>query len=789
MKFIGLGVRQLVALLVSAAMTFGSLPIAFAQTLPGEPAPQPASAQYLSSEEAVQAAVGWAKFGKQPDTNVVGDTAVGVLSVAFPPAGIALGIFWDYMKSLSSVSTPLGEALRALSNRIDDLDKRILSLQAQVEQIRNGLLKLTNERRLAELLNRRDAVKKLTFLLRQSPTDQKIKEQIAYDVQILAARYLPDAGPDQALWYWSDQKVVRNPSGQLAFGDMVDADFKVLPTFEYYASTLILLMLAIEYETAGNPQLAVRKYGKDLLRHAAFLSIRTPWREFGDQPATLPEQVMVRNTCYIQPSGPYPQNRTCGSYYICDDIMRRTRTFYPGPNYSVASNDQMCTLPDRPRRVVSQTQRDQLWAEQKKIPRYGTSAMQTWEQWSERSRPFHVEEEMERAYGVEGMANLANTLERFAKFGSTREQLIGKFDYTYYTKQFLYALKANGELVWFAHTIGVDKNPPKPPVVATTGLQDSTQVTAATGTVTAQGGVANKLGAVGSVTDQSSSVARQGASTPQSKALQKSSPAAVARINQPPAPRVFHQWEGPKQVGNGWQGFSQIIPAGLSGVYGLAADGSLKWYRHDGFSDGTVKWKGPVDVGKGTSIAPRPAGGTPAVKQRVTMTGGWRTYKKIVAGGDGVLYGIGADGSLHWHRHQDYADASAQPKWATPSVVGAGWGNFVDVFSTGEGVIYAVATDGRLLWYRHKGYLTGQNIWDGPKVVGSGWASFKKVFSPGTGMIYALQPDGALLWYQHDGYQDGTARWQGPTKIAADWGNFVQVFPHLWGTPQASIVR
>ncbi len=769
MNIIGCGMRQLVALFLSTAITIGNLPIVIAQTLPGEPEPQPASAQYLSSEQGIQAAVDWAKFGKQPDANVAVDAGIGVISVAYPPAGAALAIAWGIVKGMVSTSSdPVGDALRALSGRLEELDKRVASLQAQVGQIRNNLLKLTNERRLSELLNRRDEVKKLTFLLRQMPTDQKIKEQITYDAQVLAARYLPNAGPDQALWYWSDQQVVRDQNGQLKFGDMVDADFKVLPTFEYYVGTLILLMSAIEYEAQGNTQLIIRKYGKDLLRHAAFLSVRPPWREFGDQPGTLPEQVMSRNTCYIQPSGPYPKNRTCGSYYICDDVMRRTRTIYPGPDYNVASNDQMCTLPDRPRRVISQQQRDQLSADQQKTPRYGTSAMQTWEQWTDRSRPSPVEGEMENAYGVEAMTIMADKLERLAKVGTTREQFIGQFDYTYYTKQILYGVKANGDLLWFGHIIGVDKNPPKQPGVAEKGLTSPAKRSAAT---------------VGAVT--------QGATSPQSKAIEKFSPAAVAKKNLPPAPRVFHQWEGPKQVGNGWQGFSQIIPAGLSGIYGLSPDGSLKWYRHDGFADGTFKWKGPVDVGKGTSVSVQSggSGGPLGLKRTVKLTGGWNSYKKIVAGGDGVLYGIGADGSLHWHRHQDYQDTAAQPKWSDPLVVGSGWQNFVQVFSTGEGVIYGVKPTGELLWYRHKGYLTGQVIWEGPKQVGTGWANFKKIFSPGAGMIYALQTDGSLLWYQHDGYQDGTVHWQGPTKIAADWSGFVQVFPHAWGTPQASIVR
>ena len=71
---------------------------------------------------------------------------------------------------------------------------------------------------------------------------------------------------------------------------------------------------------------------------------------------------------------------------------------------------------------------------------------------------------------------------------------------------------------------------------------------------------------------------------------------------------MIHRWEGPKLVGTGWDTFSEVIPAwygatngsgayGFS-VYGVTPDGTLRWYRHDGFADGTMAWRGPVIVGK-----------------------------------------------------------------------------------------------------------------------------------------------------------------------------------------------
>ena len=387
-------------------------------------------------------------------------------------------------------------------------------------------------------------------------------------------------------------------------------------------------------------------------------------------------------------------------------------------------------------------------------------------------------------------------------------QYVGQFDYTYYSRQFLYGVTADGNLFWYSHVIGVDKNPPKEPSARDKALNTASQV------------------------------GRSGGAAAQTR----TNPLAVG-VTQPAGPRVFHQMEGPRQVGSSWQSFVQIIPAGQSGFYGLSADGSLKWYRHDGFADGTAKWKGPVNPGgpgsvvlqakatlpaaaiSGGAVTTPPGGSGSATKQptaaasriiaaaksdqRVVATApssnvtssaaakqvvvgsgvNWLSFKKIVAGGDGVLYAVGADGSVYWYRHQDYTDPLPKPNWAGPVQVASGWQNFVHVFSTGEGIIYAVQPNGDLVWMRHRGYLDGKNLWDAAKKIGNGWAGFKRVFSSDSGRIYALRADGALLWYQHDGYQDGSMRWQGPAQIQADWGNFVHVFARMEGTPRAPVVR
>ncbi|HEY3197866.1 MAG TPA: tachylectin-related carbohydrate-binding protein [Nitrospirales bacterium] len=778
--------KKLVALILSAFMTFGTLGPAVADTLPGEPAPpSSASSEHLSDEEALKAAVEWAKFGKEPDGGKAIDTTIGVISVAYPPAGIVLTIAWGILKSMATGSDPVGEALKALNARMDLLQKRLDILQAEVNAIRDEGFRNANNDRMRELLARHDRMKLLTSQLSARPTDQYDKNSIVTEAQIIAGRFLPTTDVDRDLWRWSDMHVFTGSDGKL-HSQLLPASFKVLPTFEYYASALLLYMAAVEYALNGNTALIMSTYGKDLLKHAAFLSVRPTWREFGaeDDGITLPEQIMKRVACYIEPVSRYPTaDRVCNANFFCDDWMRLTKRGVGTTTFTMPNNKDMCMLSVRPARTVSAQEQQQRLTAATANPVYGSQAISLWEQWGGRAdRVVANEDEMETDYGVGAMALLAEKLERLAKYGGTREQFIGTFDYTYYSNQFLYVTKANGELLWHKHVIGIDKNPPKEQnfkemqvqpagkvggvlkELSTRGLDEPTGVESQEPAPIEGTGVEGR--GIGKVQPKTGTTMTAPGTTVTQIGPGMTATQAAALVPKAPGPRVFHKTEGPKKVGTGWASFREVIPGGLSAMYGLTADGVLKWYRHDGFLDGTMNWKGPVDVGTG-----------------------WNKFKKIVGGGDGVLYGIQPDGALHWYRHNDVADPAKPPKWSAPRVVGSGWQTFAHVFSTGEGIMYAVTPDGRLLWYRHKAYLTGEPQWEGPKEVGTGWTGFKRVFSPGQGMIYGLKADGTLLWYQHDGYQDGTVKWQGPTEINAAWGDFIHVFPRMWGTPTSPVVR
>ena len=211
-------------------------------------------------------------------------------------------------------------------------------------------------------------------------------------------------------------------------------------------------------------------------------------------------------------------------------------------------------------------------------------------------------------------------------------------------------------------------------------------------------------------------------------------------------------WQGAKRVGNGWEGFKDVIPAGGNSVYALTNDGNLVWYQHNGFNDGSRTWKGPVNLG------------------RIGI------FSKIFSGGEGMIYALKDDGTLLWYRHGGYADGGGANTLSAPRAVGSGWQNFRDIFSTGEGKVYAVKADGTLLLYQHIGYATGERSWSQPRQVGTGWGNFQQLVPAGDGVILAITKDGKLLWYKHYGLvpitlsYSGTRlkeKWEGPVEIAS----------------------
>ena len=94
-------------------------------------------------------------------------------------------------------------------------------------------------------------------------------------------------------------------------------------------------------------------------------------------------------------------------------------------------------------------------------------------------------------------------------------------------------------------------------------------------------------------------------------------------------------WEGPKKVGIGWGELKQVFSGGNGILYAVQANGDLMWFRHVGREDGSFRWEGPKKVGIG-----------------------WGELKQVFSGGNGILYAVQANGDLMWFRHVGREDGS-----------------------------------------------------------------------------------------------------------------------------------
>src|SRR5262249_32019450 len=80
-------------------------------------------------------------------------------------------------------------------------------------------------------------------------------------------------------------------------------------------------------------------------------------------------------------------------------------------------------------------------------------------------------------------------------------------------------------------------------------------------------------------------------------------------------------------------------------LYVAQQNGDLMWYRQD---NTTAAWSGPKKVGNG-----------------------WASFKRVVPGGENIVYGITASGDMRWNQHDGYKNGTSE--WKASTVVGHGW--------------------------------------------------------------------------------------------------------------------
>ncbi|HTZ68448.1 MAG TPA: tachylectin-related carbohydrate-binding protein [Roseiarcus sp.] len=198
-------------------------------------------------------------------------------------------------------------------------------------------------------------------------------------------------------------------------------------------------------------------------------------------------------------------------------------------------------------------------------------------------------------------------------------------------------------------------------------------------------------------------------------------------------------------------------------LYGVEADGDLRWYRYDGTGqrspNGSVGW---------------------AQNSRNVIGNGWNGFKFLCGGGDGLLFGVEPNGDLRWYQYtagDGVEDRAGSRGWDSNSqnIIGNGWANFVHLVCTPKAgrasshpasTLYGVEANGDLRWYRYVGSgiadRSGNTGWapNSRNVIGNGWQNFKILFAASSA-LFGVERNGDLRWYSYEG--DGTPDRSGGT--------------------------
>ncbi|NUS73359.1 MAG: hypothetical protein HOQ05_08135 [Corynebacteriales bacterium] len=163
-------------------------------------------------------------------------------------------------------------------------------------------------------------------------------------------------------------------------------------------------------------------------------------------------------------------------------------------------------------------------------------------------------------------------------------------------------------------------------------------------------------------------------------------------------------------------------------------------------------------------------------------------FISLVPGGNGIFYGIQADGELYWYRHFSWADGNIF--WANNGngrLIGTFWHDFRLVLAGAEGQLFAFRPNGDLLWYQY--VLTdansGEGFWHSASgsQIGFQW-NFPRIIGGWNNVLYGLDGDGRIFWYRYVG-SNGSVAWaqNSGAQIGAGW----QEFPHLFADPNGVI--
>jgi hypothetical protein len=211
-------------------------------------------------------------------------------------------------------------------------------------------------------------------------------------------------------------------------------------------------------------------------------------------------------------------------------------------------------------------------------------------------------------------------------------------------------------------------------------------------------------------------------------------------------------------VNSGWHVFTSVMAAADGQVFGLAADGSLRWYKH------------VVDLN--TNVGTWAPGGGAVIGT------GFDRFARVFGGWDGVFYAVDGDGRLWWFRYLAGNGTTGPGAWANGGqglLIKDDVKHYPEFVADQGGVLYGVKHGAELHWFRHY----GAGVWangGAPVAIGTGWTQeYQREFIAQAGVLYSVYvnrvsppgPDHELNWFR-------LLNWQGiPLGGSPSWSSNV----------------
>jgi N,N-dimethylformamidase len=165
-------------------------------------------------------------------------------------------------------------------------------------------------------------------------------------------------------------------------------------------------------------------------------------------------------------------------------------------------------------------------------------------------------------------------------------------------------------------------------------------------------------------------------------------------------------------------------------------------------------------------------------------------FIQLVPGGNGIIYGVQADGNLMWFRHTGWQSGAVT--WANSGAavaIGSGWNQFATVLADQTGQLFGITAGGDVRWYKYNctNLNTGAGSWAGGgagPVIGSGF-TFPHIFGGFDGVLYCIDATGNLWWFQYTA-GDGQPGWAN-SGSAQQIGSGFHKLRRAWAEPSGVI--